>query len=59
MDNKDKKGNIEELSDANKKLLELTNIAIGEIPKTYTEFGQLIWKAFDLGIEYEKAKTKK
>jgi hypothetical protein len=34
-------------------LLEVSSIAIGEIPKSYSEFGDLVWKVFHAGAKYK------
>jgi len=35
-------------------LVNVAGIAMGEIPKTFSEFGDLVWKIFHLGERYKE-----
>lgn len=40
-------------------LIEVSSIAIGEIPENHLAFGQLCWKLFNMGIQYENMRKRK
>lgn len=48
-----------EISEAEKELLSLANMATGEIPKSHVEFGRMLWVAFRAGQLWEREKGQK
>jgi hypothetical protein len=47
------KGNTEPLDENQKIIILVATLASGEIPKTYTVFGNLVWQIFNLGRSFE------
>lgn len=46
---------MKKLSKTEKAVFETAKIAIGDLPKSYFDFCQTVWRVFNLGREYEKA----
>ena len=45
-----------ELTEDRATLVQVAQMAIGEIPRTYSEFCSIVWEAFRLGRHYEHMK---
>ena len=45
-----------ELTEDQATLVQIAQMAMGELPRTYTEFWHIVWDAFVLGQHYEQVK---
>ena len=45
-----------ELSEDQAILIEVAQMSLGELPRTYNELNHIVWDAFKLGCHYEQVK---
>ena len=45
---------MNELTEDQATLIQIAQMAMGELPRTYTELGHIVWDAFALGRHYEQ-----
>ena len=48
---------MNELTEDQATLIQIAQMAMGELPRTYTELGHIVWDAFALGRHYEQVKS--